>query len=85
MIILKLAFVFFVMLFLWLILRLFLGIFRIFHLIRSGGGQRYASQQASQQSGQNTMVKCVSCGLYVLESGAIYRNGDYFCSAEHAR
>jgi hypothetical protein len=96
MIILKLFTVILLTLFLWLMLQLLIGafkVFRMFSFIRSGMQQATAQkpnpnqrQQPHQHTvGQNTMVKCSACHLYVLDSDAITRNGMAFCSPEHAR
>ena len=95
MIILKLFPVILLTLFLWLMLQLLIGafkVFRMFSFIRAGMHQsttqkpRPNQNQPSQHTvGQNTMVKCAACHLYVLDSDAITRNGMPFCSPEHAR
>lgn len=81
MIILKLITIIFLTLFIWLVFRIVAGVFKVLLFIRSGMQTPFKQQPPKSQ--QNTMVKCNTCSLYILDSEALSRNGVYFCSAEH--
>jgi hypothetical protein len=90
MLLLKLLTILLLTLILWVILRVFLGAFKIARLIRTGFSSAQATQfrsaaQSNAAGGQNTMVKCAHCELYVLENEAIRQAGYFYCSREHAR
>lgn len=80
MIILKLLIVILLTLFIWLMLQLVLSVAKVFSFFRHG--VRQAGRTAPQQ---NTMVKCATCNLYLLDADAVAHNGQYFCSLDHAR
>lgn len=83
MFILKLVTIIFLTLFIWLVFRLFIGIFKVVSFVRSGMQAPFNKQQAQPQ--QTTMVKCNTCNLYILDTEALSRNGVYFCSPEHVK
>jgi hypothetical protein len=88
MIILKLITILFLTLFIWFILRLFIGVFKVVSFLRAGFQGPFAAKQRSHASSanqQSTMVQCATCNLYISDGEAIYRNGMYFCCNEHAK
>lgn len=85
MIILKLFTIILLTLILWVIFRVVFGVFKIVAFFKSSLQSQMAQPSAAAHHSQNTMVKCASCELYVLDHDAIMRNGLYFCSQEHAK
>lgn len=84
MIILKLITVILLTLFLWMVLQLLISAVRVFSFFKQGIRQAQGATQRPAQ-GQNTMVKCSKCELYVLDHEAIIRGGNYYCSLDHAK
>ena len=87
MMILKLLAIIFLALFISLVFRLIVGVFKILSFVRSGMQSKFNAGHTHhtnpQPNTQNTMVKYSTCNLYILDTEALSRNGVYFCSAEH--
>lgn len=79
----KLFLILFITLFVWLILQIAVSIFRVFSFFSNFRKLIRKTAQQTQNAPRNTMVKCVKCNLYVLDTDAISKNGLFFCSIEH--
>lgn len=82
MIILKLFTVILLTLFIWMLMQLIISGFRVVSFFKYGMRQANPARPAQPH---NTMVKCATCNLYVLDTDAISRNGNYYCSVEHMK
>lgn len=86
MIILKLLTIILLTLFIWLVLQLLISGYKVFSFFKQGVRNAAAGPQTQRgHPGQTTMVKCAKCNLYVLDTDAVVRKGEYFCCADHAK
>ncbi|WP_372592216.1 PP0621 family protein [Guyparkeria sp.] len=64
----------------WLVVALIVG---LFFAIRNANRVR-AEQQEREQTRALESVRCAQCGVFVPEEKAVRRDGQDFCSWEHA-
>ncbi|MFI9651635.1 PP0621 family protein [Guyparkeria sp. GHLCS8-2] len=65
----------------WLIIALVIG---LFFAIRQANRLRAEQQDDSPQTRSLESVRCAQCGVFVPEDKAVRRDGQDFCSWEHA-
>lgn len=65
----------------WLIIALVIG---LFFAVRQANRLRAEQQDDSPQTRSLESVRCAQCGVFVPEDKAVRRDGQDFCSWEHA-
>lgn len=66
---------------LWLIVALVIG---LFFAIRKANRLRVEQQDDAPETRSLESVRCAQCGVFVPEDKAVRRDGQDFCSWEHA-
>ncbi len=64
----------------WLVVALIIG---LFFAIRNANRAR-AKQLEREQTRELESVRCAQCGVFIPEEKAVRRDGQDFCSREHA-